>query len=372
MARDRFRVLRLAPPLVAAACLAGYVALALAQNQGDVGEMARLGIRRRAGDPAGLAPYDGQFSYFLALDSDPATVARHLDVPAYRYQRILYPLLIRLMTLANPQLIPWALVIFNIFAQAIGAGLMGVLLADFGAGRWYALVYGLWVGLVYAVRLAMPEALAYALVAGALLASQRGRETWAAVLYGLALFTKETTILFIGAHLLWLAARREWPALFRLAALTLLPFGVFQWMLLRWFGRLGLGSGGLLATPFEIIPYMGLWRIGLISLPALALFSAILVPLVVLPSLWGLAASLRRLWRRDWSLPVLVLAANAAFIPFTPHSTFREPLGMARLSVGLVLATLYFGARYASHSPRALNYSAFWLAGLALLLNDPR
>ena len=350
--------------------MAGYVAVALAQNRGDVVEMARLGIRWEAGDRTALEGYDGQYNYFIALDPNPASVAPHLDVPAYRFQRILYPLLVRALTLGQPSLIPWALIILNIIAQAIGADLVGSLLAGYGASRWYALVYGLWAGLTYAVRLAMTEPLAYALVAGALLASRRGHETWAAVFYGLALFTKETTILFIAAHLLWLAVRQSWPGVLRLGALTFLPFGVFQLLIRQWFGRFGLGSGGYLATPFEVIPYMGLWRIGAVSLAALALFAIIFIPMVVLPSLWGVFASLRRLWARDLSLPVLVLAANAAFIPFTPHSTFREPLGLVRLIVGFVLATLYFGAYV--RSKRVLNYSVFWLTSLALLFNDPR
>jgi hypothetical protein len=357
--------------LVVAAFLAGYLAYALAQNRGDVVAMARLGNPLAARDPATwLEHYDGQFVYYIALEPAPSEVAPRLDVPAYRYQRILLPLLGRLLALGRPPLIPWALIGANLVAQVVGTWLVGEWLVAQSVSGWYALVYGLWVGSVFAARLALTEPLAYALVAGAWLASHRRREGLAACLYGLALFAKETTVLFVAAHIVWLAGRRDWRGVIRLGALSLAPFAVFQWFLLQWFGQIGVGSGGLLATPFEIIPFMGLWRIGTVSLPALALFSAIFVPMVVLPCVWAALAGLRRLWRRDWSLPVLALAANAAVIPFTPFSTFREPLGMVRLMVGLVLATLYFGAH--THARRVLNYSAFWLAALALLLNDPR
>ena len=51
-----------------------------------------------------------------------------------------------------------------------------------------------------------------------------------------------------------------------------------------------------------------------------------------------------------------------------PFSTWREPLAMARVAVGLVAATLLYGAR--RRSRRVLTFSLFWLATLALLVNE--
>jgi hypothetical protein len=76
----------------------------------------------------------------------------------------------------------------------------------------------------------------------------------------------------------------------------------------------------------------------------------------------------RRIWARDFSLSILALGVNASFIPFTPDSTFREPLGLIRLMSGVILATLIVGAHL--KSKRVLNYSLLWLAGLAFLVND--
>jgi hypothetical protein len=354
------------PAAVVAACLGLYIAAALALNGWDAAEMARLGLRYRAGDTLAQPPYDGQFAYYIALD--PAGAAPYLDVPAYRYQRILLPLAARVLALGQSGLMPWTLLIINLGAQVAGTWAFGELLAAYGASRWYAIVFGLWAGSVYAVRLALAEPLAYGLAAGALLASRRGREGWAAVLYGLALFAKETTLLFVAAHLAWLALHGDWRGVARLAAVAVLPFAAFQLCLLAWFGRVGLGSGGDLSTPFEIIPFMGLLRIGAINSRALALFAAILGPLVVWPTVWGLVAAARRLWQRDFSLAAMALAANAGFIPFTPFSTFREPLGMLRLATGLVMALVLFGAY--RRSRRVLNYSVLWLAALAFLIND--
>lgn len=352
----------ISPTLVVALFLLGYLGLALVRGEGDPLVFVRLGDGFRDGKPVGEEGYDGQFAYFIALDPRPTAAAEHLDVPAYRYQRLLYPMLARALALGQSSAIPWTLVLVNVTAQVVGTMFVEQLLVLYGVSRWYALTYGLWAGLILAVRLDLNEPLCYALVAAGLLAHQRGRTRLTAFCIGLALFAKETALLFWAALLASEALRRRRWLIWLLA---FIPFGLFQLFLLHWFGALGLASGGYLATPFEVVPLMGLWRIGAVSMPALALFLVIFGPLIVFPSLAGLALAARRLWARDFSQPVLALAVNAGLILFTPSSTIREPLGLIRLAVGLVLSILLFGA-YA-RSKRILNYSLFWLAALAFL-----
>ena len=361
------------PTLIVALFLGAYLGSILARAGGDPLVFVYLGGGFRDGQPLGeKLGYDGQFAYLIALDPDPASVAAQLDIPAYRYQRILYPLLARVFAFGLPGLVPWTLVLVNFAAQIAGTFLLERILVLQGVSRWYALSYGLWAGLVMAVRLDLNEPLCYTLVACAALAHQRNRLWLSALWLGLAMFAKETAGVFLAAYLAsGLAASFTTPLRPRPRsawlpfAVSLLPFALFQFLLLQWFGRFGFGAGGYLGTPFEWIPYMGLWRIGEISLAALGILAVILVPLAVLPSLGGIAASVKQLWAGDFSPPVLALAAHAGFIPFTPSSTFREPLAMTRLAVGLVLASILFGGHL--KSKRTLTYSLFWLAGLAYL-----
>ena len=58
--------------------------------------------------------YDGQYAYYIARD--PAHAAGCLDVPAYRYQRILLPVLGRVLALGNTDAIPAAFVLINLVA----------------------------------------------------------------------------------------------------------------------------------------------------------------------------------------------------------------------------------------------------------------
>lgn len=356
-----------APAFLTAAVLLVYTGVVLARAGGDPLTFARMGDGFVNGRPEGELGYDGQFAYFIALDPRPTAAAPHLDVPAYRYQRILYPLLAWVLALGQPGLIPWALLAVNLAAHVAGTHAVAALLAAHGVSRWYALAYGLWAGLVIAVRVDLTEPLSYALVAAALLAHQRGRLWLAATLIAVAVLAKETALLFALALLASVLAQRNRTGALAYG-LALLPFGGLQVLLLRWFGSLGLASGGYMATPFEWLPYMGLLRVATISRPAFILLAAILVPMVVLPSAWGLVAAAGRLLRRDLRAAVWALGANAAAVALAPSSTFREPFAMARLASGLVLAVVVYGAQL--RSQRMLRYSLFWIAAMALAIRD--
>lgn len=355
------------PTLVVALVLAAYLGAVLAQAQGDPLVFARLGAGFADGEPVGEPGYDGQFAYWIARDPRPTAAAPHLDVPAYRYQRILYPLLAWALAAGQAVLVPWVLVLLNAAAQLAGTWVVERWLVEHHISRWYALTYGLWAGLVLAVRLDLTEPLAYALAAAALLALHRGRVGWAAVALGLALLTKETVLAVWLALVVWAAVNRRRRAL-AAWALAGVPFAVLQLLLLRWYGALGLASGGHMATSFEWLPYMGLWRIATVSGVAFALLAVLLVPLIVLPSVWGIIAAARGVWRQRWAPVAWVLGANAALLAVAPFSTFREPLGIIRLATGLVLLTVFYGAQ--ARTRRVLNYSLFWLAALAFAIRE--
>jgi hypothetical protein len=367
------------PPLVVALFMLVYLAIILALGGGDPLTFARLSsgfVNGQPLDPIAKQGYDGQFSYYIALDPGPAAVVPHLDVPAYRYQRVLYPMLARLLALGQAGLIPWTLVLINLVALLAGTALVERWMVMYRVSRWYALIYGLWIGLVSAVRVDVSEPLCYALVVAAMLADSRGRRWWAALALALALLAKETAVLFVVALMAsaFLAAGwrgpgrlKAWVAAVGPYTLSLLPFAALQLLLYNWFGTWGLGSGGYMATPFEVIPYNGLWRVGTSNAFALATV-LIFGLLVAAPSAWGIVAALQRLFQKDFSPAVWALAATAGFIPWTPYSTFREAGGIMRLATGLVLAVLLYGAQ--RRSKRVLNYSWVWLAGLAFIFKE--
>ncbi len=335
---------------------------------GDPLVLARLGTRFSQGDPSGTEGYDGQFVYYIAIHPDPALVAPFLDVPAYRYQRILLPVLAHLLSFGNPSAVPWVLVIIEILALAAGTWIVGALLSGWGASRWYALVYGLYAGYLLAVLVDLPEPLAYGLVAGGIAALESRHNVLGWFLLGLSVFAKEVTILFVGAAIFAYLAQKRPREAFWLALIGILPYLVFQVWLWKVFGQPGIGSGGAMATQFEWIPYMGLWRIGQFSLVYLAAMSIVFVPAVVLPSLWGIWKSVRTWFLGEKNLIVSGLFLNSLIIAFTPFSTFRETGGILRLACGLVLAVVLFAGRY--QQKRVLNYSLLWLVLILFVIKS--
>lgn len=343
-----------------------YLGVVLARNGGDPLVFATVGSRYGEGEPAGSEGYDGQFAYFIALD--PVGASQRLDAPSYRYQRILYPMLARWLALGRPDILPWTLVSLNVVALAAGTALMERLLLHYGVGRWYALTYGLYAGQLMSARLDLNEPLSYSLVIAAIWAMEQERPVWSALLFALAALTKETALVFAGAYGAYLFLAAGWRPALRFGAVAVGPYACWQLFLWRWLGVPGLGSGGAMATSFEFVPFMGLWRIGAVSWSALLLYSVILGPLVVLPTLWALWRTGRELAGRRWHPVSLALFANGAVLLFLPHSTWREFLAMLRLSGGLVAAVLLYAALRRDY--RVLNYSFGWLAALAFVVKE--
>ena len=356
------------PVTVTLLCLLLLVLAVIAGSGGDPLALARLGTRFSLGDPNGSEGYDGQFTYYIARNPVPSQVAALLDVPAYRYQRILLPLLARAVSFGRIPALPWTIPLLLILAQAAGTWCVAELLHGWGVSRWYAIVYGLWAGFTLAVRLDLPEPLAYALVVGAILAGQRKRPALSWVLYGLALFAREATIPFILAQGLSDLLQRRWRKALGLGLVAVLPYALFQGWLWQVFGRPGLASGGAMATPFELIPFMGLLRIGQYSLAYLGAMLVVFGPAIILPALWGIWQSLKKWLSGDGNTLVLGLLFNACLVLFLPFSTFRETGGLIRFACGLVTSFLLFAGYYRMKRP--LNYSIFWLIFNVFLLKS--
>jgi len=356
----------LLPAVLTGLAMATFVGAVILSSGGDPLALARLGTRYLQADPSGSEGYDGQFVVYIARDLNPSTVAVHLDAPAYRYQRILLPLLTRIFSFGRQELLPWVLAGIGVLSQTLGTWLVARILALWGINPWFSLIYGFWVGFGLGVRLDLPEPLAYTLIAAALLASESARKPLSWMFYFLALFAKEVTLLFVFAAVLSCLWQRRWKESITLVMVTLVPFFLFQAWLWSVFGSPGLGSGGAMATSFELFPYMGLWRIWTFSHLYFLGMALVFVPAIVLPSMWGLIVSLRGWIAGKINVVVLALFLNSLAMAFLPFSTYREPGGVLRFASGLVMAVLLYASRY--QHLRVLRYSIFWLALNVFLL----
>ena len=322
-----------------------------------------------AEEDGGTEGYDGQFVYFIARDSSTAAsfIAQGEDFPAYRFQRILLPWLGGASAFGNDDLIPWTLLGVNLIALAAGTWALETLLVKNGVSRYFVVGYSLTLGVFGTVSLSLPEPLAFGLVLVAILLVEHERWLWAALVFALAVLAKETTLLFVGGYGLYLLVHNKWRIALPFGAIAVIPFFVWQLVLYDRLGSFGVGSGGRLATGFEIIPFGGVIKIltegGIVPF---LIFLGFLGPFVLLPTFWALRRCWQELQKRNYEPYVFLLLANAGIMLFVPFSTYREPYGILRFIVGLQIAIILYAARSKSH--RVLMNTTLWVWTMAFLV----
>jgi hypothetical protein len=179
--------------------------------------------------------YDGQWFFYLAHDPllrapDPASF---LDLPAYRYARILYPALAWAVALGQPSALPWSLLAVNLFAVVGGSAACLDLLRQLRGSRWLVLAYAFSPPILIGVTAMLAEPTSFALVAAGLALALRGRHRPAGVVLALAMLAREPSLLVplgLGLYALaWLDWRRGAAYLMPLAA----PIAWHGWIWLK-------------------------------------------------------------------------------------------------------------------------------------------
>lgn len=149
-------------------------------------------VHRDTGGYDGL--YYAQIAYHPALDA--AELRPAMDNFAYRAQRILPPALAWLLAAGQPAWIVHVYSLLNVAAWLALAALLWRLLAVEDFRGWLA-----WAGVLFSagalssVRLALTDLVALAILAGAMLAAERGRPRLAATALAAAGLARETSLL---------------------------------------------------------------------------------------------------------------------------------------------------------------------------------
>jgi hypothetical protein len=201
-------------------------------------------VDRVSGGYDGL--YYAQIAYHPSLAS--AELERAVDNIPYRARRILAPLLSWAIALANPAWIVHVYSVLNVAAWLLlGALLWSLLRVEDGRGwiAWVGLLFS--AGALYSVRLALPDLVALTILAGSMLALERGRGNAALGALAAAGLARETSLLALPGfwERPWLSKRNGVRAV--LAALPLAAWMTY----IRW--RAGTGGSGQrnFALPLE-------------------------------------------------------------------------------------------------------------------------
>jgi hypothetical protein len=359
--------------------------------------------------------YDGQFAYFIALD--PAYAHFYMDVPAYRYERILYPMTARLLALGQPAFVPYTLILVNLLAAAGGTLALAAWLKRKGVSPWLALLFGLSPGICFALQRDLNEPLAYALAAlGVYLFDFGGRRRvlWAGLAFGLAALARETTLVFslvYGLTLLFaqvsqgqpreamsqtsvplgketsggqkpersseahrrklLAAARNrvserWRPAALLLALAVGPFALYKLFLLLWLRSAGVPA--VLAP--VVVPFAGI----LAHQPWGAEQDAIVVT-VILPALICAWLGIWAIERRLGQAAIWTLLVNVLLFVVLLNALSYVIDGTVRITLGVTLAALLcvpaFDRLARHHRGWLALCGGLWLALLPFWLVTP-
>jgi hypothetical protein len=221
--------------------------------------------------------YDGQFFYRLALDPlyKDAALSPRLDSPAYRQQRILYPLLVRALSLGNKDLVPFVMVGINLVSLGFLAWLGAEYAVRSGRSPAWGLFLSLYPGFLFSFLHDLPEPMAVAFLLAGLLAIRTRRPLLASAALMLAIQTRETVVvaaMAIWAAWLWRAAGRNLPPTesdaagalrWHAASLPLAVFVLWQMVILfRWGhpslvegrGHIGVPLFGIAGAVWKLLP----------------------------------------------------------------------------------------------------------------------
>lgn len=227
--RDRWRVCLSRPWFAAAAVTAAYAAfllLYLMRHDFQAAALIHAGgiwlIQDAVHTPIPVEKnalgYGGQFYHELALD--PLTLSPRkyvrLDLPAYRQQRILYPLTAWALSLGGrEQLVPAMLAVINLVSLFFLAWLAAVFFQRMHFPLWASLCIPLFPGFVFSLYYDLPEPMAAVLLFSCLLCVRRGRPAWACLALSFGILARDVLIfaaLAIAACWLWDNLRTKFSA----------------------------------------------------------------------------------------------------------------------------------------------------------------
>jgi hypothetical protein len=286
--------------------------------------------------------HDGPYFWLLARDpllSDADTALRYLDRPAYRSQRIAYPVLSSPWGVAGEEALVWGMLVTNLLAVAVGAYGATLLAVALGAPARAGLAYGGSPATIAGVLLDGSDALALAAVVWALYFLVRRRIGAAVAVGALAVLAKEPMLLALGGvALLAPGVPRRW----RVALVAAPAAAAAAWAL---YARSRLGWPPSQVEEFTV-PFGGYldayrrgWRpIGNWSDAVLALA---LVPLAV-----GTCV----LWWRRRTLLLSAAVPFAVLVPFFTAQVLNLPDNSLR-AIGPLMTLVWLSA----YVPRAVG-----------------
>lgn len=297
-----------------------------------------------------LDKHDGEYFWVLARDpllTGGEDLARYLDRPTYRAQRIGYPALAAPWRLGGEEMLLWGLVITNLVAVAIGTIATGWSVAERGGSRFAGYLFVanplVWLSLLFDFS----DAVALAAIVGAVWSVRRRRSGVTAGLSVLAALTKESTLLGLAA--VALLARglsiRERVLLVAPGAAAAVAWRLFV------IAQPGFGSNPQVEE-FALVPFSGYWEAWQHGWSPMGdwLYAVVSISLVPIA-----AAVVLLWWRNRGSIELCAALPYAVFVPFLSGQVLDVPINSIRaVGPALTLAAMAVALRARAAGPGGL------------------
>lgn len=276
--------------------------------------------------------YDGQFYYQIARN--PLGAAYFMDNAPYRYQHLLYPFLVWLLSFGQEPLVPYALLLINLLAIVGSVEIVARLLIRNGFSAWFSLALGLYYGMAVGLTFDTTEPFTCVLLALGIWSLEKKQWVLAALWMGLATLSRETAVLFPLCLAVSFAWKRRWRETLSFLGLGVLPLPLFLGVLTLIFGHTGV----TFSPPFEHIPFAGIFYFQ--HTPHKFW---LLILLMLLPTLICLGFLAWDLFHWRWNPLSLVWAANLGMLALLSHATYAELVSCGRVTITVILAGVLYG-----------------------------
>ncbi|OGQ57524.1 MAG: hypothetical protein A3G39_02320 [Deltaproteobacteria bacterium RIFCSPLOWO2_12_FULL_43_16] len=304
--------------------------------------------------------YDGQNYYYVAMDS----IFKMDYKNAYRQQRMLYPLLSKLLTFGDNSLLPYTMYLVNLASLALGMYFFILILRYYSLNPMWSLFYGLSPPSIMTIQYDLPSPLSiFLIIAAVYFYICKGRIYLTVLFFAFAFLTREDSLLVLLPLLIWDFQKNRSIGRGVVLASSLIPFVLWQFYITFKIGKLPTGVSA--ASTLNPMPFYGvaayfltvkiegikqLFKIGSVALVFLYFTAVFFIMIKALI--------------RGRNLFYYVVGAYCILVLFTVPSQWDNYNGLLRMFYGM-FPFLVLSYSYAKET--SLRYAVYFIAVLIFL-----